>query len=1114
MSQTEIQLYLPTTLDTKVNLRAFEIDDRLENNIKRVVEKKYGNKFFNFGYVRPGTIRILKRSIGNKIGTSDFTGDMSFNVIFQCEVYLPQIGQEIDARVKSINKIGIMAKSDSNKLTILLSKPHQSNLELFSEVMLESRVRIKILDFKIDSQNETIMIIGDLVRILSGVYQNYQMPRLDGMVIDLTGDIQLTSNIRNLYINYDNYVESINSKSLMDPYAMFVPETIDNKKIDDKTWDKIRQKPSWLGYKDYWSKVRSMVEDYELVHASGGYNGNKGIAKLALKSQPISRAFFKLWELLYRYPEIIKRLNYEHDLTILNLGESPGGFIQSLNHYRFKENSKTNDTYYAYSLQGDSGLKWENEMVKKEFGKFDNKINLRYVDITKSEDIEKICNEMKDKKADLITGDAAFTLSKIYNYEEIVNYKILFGEIVTALLNQKVGGSFVLKIFDTLTYVTRQLLIILNNYYSEIFITKPDFSRPASSEKYVICLGFKGVDTMEQDIDSLKKTCYELLNVWNEKVVENMNIYYPKNENFLLNLLGYNIGEDNDFSKKLQDITRDHVIKQSEHINRGIHLIHTKNIFDKRKVEQIKQNQIKQAINWCQRYKLEYNEDIDLTMEKFVENEVINTSRMIKFSITDLFDKSTDYKESFDYMNNEYPNVNMEYLLERSMALNQILEKIYQDFQESQIYEFKVSRLDPISALNGELTFKDGPKTQQWYEMYELLNNLSVIDKKSKTLKCFVNLDTNNADIIKAISYYVTNKTSANFDWIGNVVWREDMPDPSEWYEKNKDKYLMGDTKDKVSGNVGEVETLEYFMKYFGDNDKKVNLYVSNFNVPLSEDVYGVLILNPERYFMREYYGQIISGLFSLKDGGQMLIRQYTFFEKETVVMIALLEELFNEVTIVKPLIGQMEVFLFADGFKMKKFTEQMKKDLLVYMSEAFTDSREDMMNRDYVIRPIPDSLNFMTTKTNKKESINEPEKKKGKKTKETKENEDGEKKKEDGEKNKDDIDIVKRLVYIGYRIYVLNQFPRLQVNLDLYHNVKYQLNSQEEASIKHLLGEKEAIMNKMELSSDDKNELINMNKKMEGVFSDVTEKIVKQDFRYILQETVTNWLEQNNPLK
>ena len=66
------------------------------------------------------------------------------------------------------------------------------------------------------------------------------------------------------------------------------------------------------------------------------------------------------------------------------------------------------------------------------------------------------------------------------------------------------------------------LLILLNHYYSEVFITKPDFSRPASSEKYVICLGFKGTDTINQNLESLKKTLYELFDIWNEKVIEKM----------------------------------------------------------------------------------------------------------------------------------------------------------------------------------------------------------------------------------------------------------------------------------------------------------------------------------------------------------------------------------------------------------------------------------------------------------------------------------------------------------------------------------------------------------------------------------------------------------------
>ncbi len=1076
-STSEIQLYIPTTRTTKISLKPSEINPNLENNVKRAVERQFGNKFFSFGHVRPGTIKILKRSIAHKIGASDFTGKFNINVIFQCEVFLPQIGMEIDTRVKSINKIGILAKSDSNKLTVLLSKPHQSNLELFSEVMLESRIRARIMDFKINSQNETIVVIGDLTKILEGVYQNYQLPRVDGVRIDLSADIQPTPNIKNLYLNYGDFMDSINSKSLMDPYAMFQPDN-----VSMGEWNKMRRNKSWNNFKDYWHTVRSMVEDYELVYPSGGYNSKRGIAKLPFKSKPISRAFFKLWELFYRYREIMERLNTDSNMTILNLGEAPGGFVQATMHYRMKEYSMGSDTYWAYSLKpddsGNSGisLSWENPTTENELSKFNNVINLSYSDHTNPDDLKKITEDLDGQKADLVTADGAFTGNKVYNYEEVVNYKIFFGEIVAALMNQKIGGSFVIKIFDILTQVTTQMMLLLNHYYSEIFITKPDFSRPASSEKYIICLGFKGLETNRQTPESFTNTVMEILKIWNEKIETSTDIYYPNNSTFLYNLLGYQIGDDEEFSRKLQEISRDHVMKQSDHITQGIHLIHTRAIFDKRQVERIKQNQLKQAVNWCQRYKLEYLENLDFSEEQFVHKNIVNIEDAEKYSLKTL-DK--DFGETMKYLNNEYQNVSIDYLRERDLALNSLLETIHSDYVNSEIYDFKAMRLNPAEVLNKELGLEN---SQRWYAVQELLTTWIGKPSKSK-YNVFINLDSVLVDATLAIIDYFDNKTSTKLDWTGNIVWKENLEDPTGFIKESADKWIMGPTQDGSPSNMDNINF--YSERYSGNKTKsksarkkdkdessadKVDLYFSDFHIPLDQNAYGILILDPETYFLKEYIGQIIIGLITLANGGDLIIRQYTWFREPTIGMITLLQELFDDVVITKPLIGPMEnseTYLIAKGFKTEKFTDRMRDDLLEYV-DNLTGNREELMEENE-FGLLPYSLGLSDAKI---------------------------------------AQTTEKLVYIGYRIYVLQQFPRLQINLDMFHHPTYSLNSAEMASVRNMLEQKQEIIeNDEDLTEQDEQELIKINRRVAEIFKDITKKIRNIDFSYLVDDLAKNWL-------
>lgn len=1091
MTSRPDDLYLPTTRRTDIVVKARYLGPNLENNIQRELERKMGNKFFDFGHVRPGSIKILERSPCHKIDNCNLrSGDYLCNLIFQCEVFLPVTGMEIEARVKSINKIGALARSDSNKITVLLSKPHQTNVDLFSQVMLESRIRAKILEFKIDSQNETIVVVGDLVKIISGVYQNYQMPFIYGLSPDIIGDIQFSTEISTIYPVYQHLQDSINSKSLMDPYAMFRPD----RKINTS-------KPDWRDFKDNWRKVRSMVEDFELVSPSGGYNGNKGIAILPFTARPLSRAYFKIWELLHRYPDIIGKLDSDAEssqpITILSVGEAPGGFIQGMAHFRFQNNNQSKDQFYGYTLKvPDDNLSWEKLQNLKELKKLGTQLNLKYADLTKEEDLKKIQADLKKQKADLITADGALTGSKVYNYEEVVNYQIFLGEIVTALINQKMGGCFILKIFDTLTMVTRQMLTLLGLYYSELIITKPDFSRPASSEKYVVCLGFKGLETDEQTEEQADKTLYALVSTLEKELKNNYRIYFPQNERFLMNLLNYSIGDNHPFVGKLQDITRDHINKQSEHILKGIHLIHTRAIFDPKKIKSLKKNQVAQAINWCQRYKLEFNDQVNLSDEKFDNQSIVNTNRTQNYHL----DSTTlikNHPETLPYFREFYSMVDLPYLREKMLSLNRQLAETYQDYFRGEMFEFKVSLLNPIPRLNQLLKIN---KSQRWYMIYELLSHLKI--KTDPKTKVFINLDNINCDAITATCEYLaeTNNTAkalTETKWLGSLVYTDEMAgvDPSgiisnPKYQKNWLIKKPGTRNDNRSnGDLQLPETLSFLIGFFNNlvgktssqrktTQSKMDLYISDLQIPLQEGSYGVLITDHERYYLADYLAQILIGLSSLAQKGTMIVRQFSTFHHLTLEMIAILSKCFKNVRLVKPLLSAneiSEIYLVCENFDQNEFPVKSITEMLLYLENFPTKNRDDLMNDEsLVFESLPGGL--------QKTSPEEME------------------------------ELKSNLTYIGYRLHVLNQFPRFQINLDLANNPRYQLDSQQEGIIKQLLGEKQTLLNTInesqggKITERDEKELTNLNGRMEKIFVQISGRISQEDFGYLITETVSNW--------
>ena len=58
---------------------------------------------------------------------------------------------------------------------------------------------------------------------------------------------------------------------------------------------------------------------------------------------------------------------------------------------------------------------------------------------------------------------------------------------------QKKEGHFILKIFDIFSKTTLDILYLLSSVYKQVYIVKPNTSRLANSEKYIVCKNFKGV---------------------------------------------------------------------------------------------------------------------------------------------------------------------------------------------------------------------------------------------------------------------------------------------------------------------------------------------------------------------------------------------------------------------------------------------------------------------------------------------------------------------------------------------------------------------------------------------------------------------------------------------
>ena len=325
-----------------------------------------------------------------------------------------------------------------------------------------------------------------------------------------------------------------------------------------------------IDYTTDWDRIKKIINTYERIYIPN----NESVAKY----KPISRAYFKLWETFYDFPNLGH--NLEKPISSLHLAEGPGGFIEAFQNYRknlFQMNDKTYATTLAPSESRIPGWKGKIQMST-------SNVNLFYGDICSNDYYLKVEAMMENQKADIITADGAFDCSDDFNKQERSSAKLIFCEIVLALSNQKIHGSFIIKIFDIFDIITVKILYLLSIYYNDVFITKPLTSREGNSEKYIVCQNFKGIDNKE--IIKLNS----LISLWN-----NCNDY-------VIDLFDFDLPEN--IIKDITDINDSIVNRQITSLNRGIKII--KNGIEQQTVKLIETRQIQMAIKWCKKYQIRY----------------------------------------------------------------------------------------------------------------------------------------------------------------------------------------------------------------------------------------------------------------------------------------------------------------------------------------------------------------------------------------------------------------------------------------------------------------------------------------------------------------------------
>ena len=242
-----------------------------------------------------------------------------------------------------------------------------------------------------------------------------------------------------------------------------------------------------------WNAHKRYTNEYELIHT-----GSRTLPGLS-RHMPISRSFFKLWEMLVDYGDGDMALGGEGPVTAAFLAEGPGGFVESFAMWRQAAAGRAAaalDSLHCITLVSPrrSVPGWKTSSLRR----LGTAVAV-HAGADGTGDLYSAANVHSFVEAcggrgscALVTADGGFDFSGDFNAQEDSSLRLVVSQAYSALLLQAPGGAFVLKVFDAASAETIALLQGLRMSYADVRLVKPLSSRPANSERYALCTGFAG----------------------------------------------------------------------------------------------------------------------------------------------------------------------------------------------------------------------------------------------------------------------------------------------------------------------------------------------------------------------------------------------------------------------------------------------------------------------------------------------------------------------------------------------------------------------------------------------------------------------------------------------
>ena len=111
------------------------------------------------GFIRPQSVRLISYSSGLLSGPH-----AEFEVVVQCDVCCPTVGQIVGCRVQNVTKAGIRAElpSTPSPLMIFVARDHHHRDKDFSTVDIGQTIKVKVIGQRYELNDPYVSVIASL----------------------------------------------------------------------------------------------------------------------------------------------------------------------------------------------------------------------------------------------------------------------------------------------------------------------------------------------------------------------------------------------------------------------------------------------------------------------------------------------------------------------------------------------------------------------------------------------------------------------------------------------------------------------------------------------------------------------------------------------------------------------------------------------------------------------------------------------------------------------------------------------------------------------------------------------------------------------------------------